>query len=46
MNIIDAEEAEVFDPQRDLEFELVEEEEEKGEEIIPVQKMLTLSQIR
>ena len=44
MNLTDAEEAEVFDPQRDLEFELV--DEEKAEEIVPVQKMLTLSQIR
>jgi len=45
MNIVDPEDAEIFNPQKDLEFELVEEE-EKGEEIIAVQKVLTLSQIR
>jgi len=36
---------EEFNPQKDMDFELLEEE-EKGEELIPVQRILTLSQIR
>lgn len=44
MNIVELDEAEIFNPQRDLEFEML--EEEKGEEIALVPRQLTLSQIR